>query len=160
MLEFLIKKKFLIKNTNIFVGLAFIKDYNYFGKVLIFHLLKSLRFRWVFQNLLNGKKNIKTVNIDWEDSGTKEKYENLIIKHEKYNFNKENQQIYISNSKVTKYFDNKKIVKNLFKKALIKKRVFPKNMKMKNNFISYNFIEGKTMYNFMINKILNYYLNF
>ena len=33
---------------------------------------------------------------------------NLIIKHEKYNFNKENQQIYISNSKVTKYFDNKK----------------------------------------------------
>ena len=28
-----------------------------------------------FQNLLNGKKNIKTVNIDWEDSGTKEKYE-------------------------------------------------------------------------------------
>tara|TARA_B100001121_G_scaffold125540_1_gene110010 strand:+ start:560 stop:2122 length:1563 start_codon:yes stop_codon:yes gene_type:complete len=136
------------KNTNIFVGLAFIKDYRLFWEGFDFSSIREPQVSMGFQNLLNGKKKIKTVNIDWEDSGTKEKYENLIVKHEKYNFNKENQQIYISNSKVTKYFDNKKIVKNLFKKALIKKKVFPKNMKMKNNFISYNFIEGKTMYNF------------
>ena len=30
-------------------------------------------------------------------------------------------------------------------------------MKMKNNFISYNFIEGKTMYNFYNKQTLNYY---
>ena len=63
--------------------------------------------------------------------GSRRNYEELITKYEKYNFSKIDQQIYISNSKVTKFFDDKKVIDNLIKKSKIKPKVFPKNIKKK-----------------------------
>ena len=92
--------------------------------------------------------------------GVRRNYEELITKYEKYNFSKIDQQIYISNSKVTKFFDNKKVIDNLIKKSKIKPKVFPKNIKKKNNFISYNFIKGKTFYNYYDVKSFKSLINF
>lgn len=147
-IEILDKKKINYnKNANIFVGLAFIKNPKLFWEGFNFSSSTEPQVSMGFKNLLKKNKEIKKINIDWEDTGTKEKYENLIIKYEKYNFNKENQQIYISKSKVTKFFENKEIINSLYKKSKIKPNAFPKNITKKNNFISYNFIKGKTLYN-------------
>lgn len=134
-------------NTNIFVGLAFIKDYKIFWEGFKYLSLGEPQVSMGFQNLLKENKIIKKIDIDWEDTGTKQNYESLISKYEKYNFNKKDQQIYISNTKVTKFFDNKITINQLFKKALKKKKIFPKNILVKNNFISYDYIKGKTLYN-------------
>ncbi len=134
-------------NTSIFVGLAFIKDYKIFWDGFDFSKLGEPQVSMGFKNLLKKNKIIKKIDIDWEDTGTKQNYEDLILKYEKYNFNKENQQIYISDSKVTKFFDNKNTIKKLYKKAIKKRKVFPENISIKNNFISYNYVKGRTLYN-------------
>ena len=135
------------KNRSIFTGLAFIKDYQIFWDGFKFFSDKEPQVSMGFKNIISSKKKIKKINIDWEDTGSKSKYEKLIIKYEKYNFNKDNQQIYISKSRVTKFFNEKKIINNLFYKAKKKKNIFPTGLKVKNNFISYNYVKGKTLYN-------------
>ena len=109
--------------------------------------IKSPKYLWDLTAFLTKKKKIKRINIDWEDTGTKDKYEKLIIKYEKYNFNKDNQQIYISKSRVTKFFNEKKILNSLLSKAKKKKNIFPDGLKIKNNFISYDYVKGNTLYN-------------
>ncbi len=52
------------------------------------------------------------------------------------------------------------MIKNLFNKANIKKEVFPENLKVKNNFISYSFIKGNTLYNSYSKKNFISLLNF
>ena len=156
------KKKIKDKtNLNIFVGLAFIKDYKAFWKGFDFTKKNEPQVSMGFQNILNNGRILNKLDIDWEDAGTKKNYENLVIKYEKYNFNKIDQQIYISNERVTKFFEDKNIVKNLYKKSKAKKKIFPQNIKIKNNFISYDFINGKTfyqIYNLKDFKSLIYYL--
>ena len=132
------------KNSSIFVGLAFIKDYKIFWDGFKFINSGEPQVSMGFKNILKKSKILKKINIDWEDTGSRRNYEELITKYEKYNFNKVDQQIYISSSKVTKFFDNKKIIDNLIKKSKIKPKAFPKNIKKKNNFISYDFIKGKS----------------
>ena len=144
----IIDKKKIISNksTSIFVGLAFIKDYKFFWEGLKPKILKEPQVSLGFNNILK-KKNIKKIDIDWEDTGTKKNYEDLILKYEKYNFNKDNQQLFISSERVTKFFSEKKTISNLYKKAISKKNIFPKNIKIKNHFISYDYVDGVTLYN-------------
>lgn len=142
------KKKIKInKNRSIFVGLAFIKDYKIFWDGFQSFSNKEPQVSMGFKRIINDKKKIKKIDMDWEDTGTKNKYEKLIIKYEKYNFNKDNQQIYISKSRVTKFFNEKKMINSLFYKAKMKKNIFPSGLKIKNNFISYDYVKGKTLYN-------------
>lgn len=140
------KKIFNKKNLEIFVGLAFIKDFKTFWDGFNFNQEGEPQISMGFKNLLRKKKSLKKVHVDWEDTGTKKNYENLVNKYEKYNFNKEDQQIYISKDKVTKFFNNKKTIINLFEKAKLNKKVYPEKLITRNNFISYKFIKGKTLY--------------
>lgn len=148
------------KNLSIFVGLAFIKDYKIFWDGFKFIKSGEPQVSMGFKNLLKKNKILKKINIDWEDTGSRKNYEELITKYEKYNFNKVDQQIYISTSKVTKFFDNKKIIDNLLQKSKIKPKAFPKNIKKKNNFISYDFIKGKTFYHYYDVKNFKSLINF
>ena len=148
------------KNSSIFVGLAFIKDYKIFWDGFKFINSGEPQVSMGFKNILKKSKILKKINIDWEDTGSRRNYEELITKYEKYNFNKVDQQIYISSSKVTKFFDNKKIIDNLIKKSKIKPKAFPENIKKKNNFISYDFIKGKTFYNYYDVKSFKLLINF
>ena len=130
--EIIDKKKIINKkNSSIFVGLAFIKDYKIFWDGFKFINSGEPQISMGFKNILKKNKILKKINIDWEDTGSRRNYEELITKYEKYNFSKIDQQIYISNSKVTKFFDNKKVIDNLIKKSKIKPKVFPKNIKKK-----------------------------
>ena len=146
-------------NSSIFVGLAFIKNYKLFWEGFKTKSFAEPQVSLGFNNILK-RKVIKKINIDWEDTGTKKNYEDLIIKYEKYNFNKDNQQIYISKSKVTKYFADKNIVNKIYNKGVLKKKIFPSNFIKKNNFISYDYIEGSTLYNYYNKNSLKLLLNF
>lgn len=159
--KLLIRKKIRYKkNLSIFVGLAFIKDYKIFWDGFKFIKSGEPQVSMGFKNILKKNKILKKINIDWEDAGSRKNYEELITKYEKYNFNKVDQQIYISTSKVTKFFDNKKIIDNLLQKSKIKPKAFPKNIKKKNNFISYDFIKGKTFYHYYDVKNFKSLINF
>ena len=153
------KKVKKTNNTSIFVGLAFIKNYKLFWEGFKLKSLNEPQVSLGFNNILKTN-TIKKINIDWEDTGTKKNYENLIIKNEKYNFNKDDQQIYISKLRVTKFFTNKKIVNKIFNKGNLNKKVFPSNLIKKNNFISYDYIKGLTLYNYYNKDTLNMLLNF
>ena len=135
-----------VKNLSIFVGLAFIKDYKTFWNGFDFKKKGEPQVSMGFQNILKNDKILNKLDIDWEDAGTKKNYEDLVIKYEKYNFNKSDQQIYISDSRVTKFFEDKQTIKNLYKKSKVKKKIFPQNIRIKKNFISYSFVNGKTFY--------------
>ena len=144
------KKKFKNSlNIKSFVGLAFIKDYHLFWKGLKLKDKKNIEVQVIkgFEYLLK-KTSIKTIDIDWNDIGTKLNYENLIDKTEKFNFSKTSQKIYISKKKVTKFFSDKKIIRKLYLKTKVNPKIFPKNIKYLNNFLSYKFEKGKTLYKF------------
>ena len=130
--EIIDKKKIINKkNSSIFVGLAFIKDYKIFWDGFKFINSGEPQISMGFKNILKKNKILKKINIDWEDTGSRRNYEELITKYEKYNFSKIDQQIYISNSKVTKFFDNKKVIDNLIKNLKLNQKYFLKILRKK-----------------------------
>ena len=106
--------------------MAFIKDYHLFWKGLKLKDKKNIEVQVIkgFEYLLK-KTSIKTIDIDWNDIGTKLNYENLIDKTEKFNFSKTSQKIYIS-KKVTKFFSDKKIIRKLYLKTKVNPKYFLK----------------------------------
>ena len=58
---------------------------------------------------------------------------------------KKNEAIYIINNRVIKFFEDKKVVNQRYKKSKIVKGIFP-ILKKINNFYYYNFEKGKTLY--------------
>ena len=153
-----IEKKYIYK---IFVGLAFIKDFKEFWSAFDFKKKnnKEVQISIGFKKIMK-KKILYLKNIDWEDIGSVNNYENLILKREKFNFSKKNQLIFISNERVTKFFSDQKIINNLYLKANLNKKIYPQNLIKKNNFISYKFEKGSTLYEKYNSNKLKYLLKF
>ena len=152
------------KNTKQFIGFAFIKDHKEFWEGIKKDQTKSKepQVSAGFKNILKSKRKILEKRFDWIDIGTKEKYLKELIKHESFNFSKQSQYIYINEDRVTKYFENPQIIKNLVYKAKKNKKVYPKILKRGTNFLSYEYFDGQTYYNFYDPnkfKILLNYLN-
>jgi len=87
-------------------------------------------------------------------------YEKLIKKTEKFNFSKLSQKVFISEKKVTKFFSDKKIIKKLYLKTKFNQKIFPNKVQFKKNFLSYDFENGKTLYNYYNLKYLKKLLLF
>ena len=144
-----------------FTGLAFIKDYQEFwsGFKLENQKINEPQVSIGFNNLLKVKK-IKIKTIEWTDIGTQKKYEEAFKKYEIFDFRKNSQLIYISKDKVTKFFLDDNIVKNLINKVNNKNDVYPKIISHTKNFFSYKYFNGSTYYNFYTPKNLSKLLLF
>ena len=97
-------------------------------------------------NALLKEKELFSVTIPWVDVGDYEKYKNHREKIDKYDFGKENEFLYFLNGQVIKFFSNADIVSARVKKAKIKPTVFPEITASSNQFYSYKFVQGETLY--------------
>ena len=135
------------KDFKQFIGLSFIYDYKLFweGIKKSKKIENEYQVSSGFQNILKYNQ-IKAKKFNWEDVGTLKNYKSLITKYEKYDFSKENEFIYINNSKVIKFFNDKNKKNILVERSLVN-NFFPKINKKIGNFFTYDYIMGKTFYN-------------
>ena len=140
------KTKYINKNYYSFSGLSFIKDYKVFWKDLerVINIKKDPQISDGFKTFLKEKK-LKYKNISWIDVGKFDDYQKYINKQSSFDFSKKNEAIYIINGKVIKFFEDRNIVDQRYKKSNLVKNIFPK-LKKKNNFYFYKFAKGSTLY--------------
>lgn len=140
------KKRYKNKNFRSFSGLVYIFDYKKYWKDLskVINVKSSPQFSDGLSTILKEKK-LFYQNFNWIDVGKFQQYQDYIINSGGYDFSKTNEAIYIINDRVIKFFSDKKIVNQRFKKTKIVKGIFPFLWKL-NNFYYYNFVKGKTLY--------------
>ena len=160
----LVDKKQVSSNCNQFIGLAFIKDYKIFWNGIKQKIIikGESQVSKGFNNLII-KNKIYTKKFNWFDIGTTINYKKTLLFFEKYNFNKQNEFIYISGKKVVKFFSDKQKCKRIIKISKLNKKFYQKIKKFSKNFISYDFINGETLYeknnSIIIKHLLSYLEN-
>ena len=92
------------------------------------------------------KHNVKGKKNEWEDVGDITKYNKILSKNNFFDFSKPNEFIYFINNRVIKFSLDSDKVKKLIKKCNMKKLIFPKIKSNGNNFLYYEFFEGKLFY--------------
>lgn len=130
-----------------FVGLCYVKDTKVFFQGLENLTLKSgeVQVSNGIQALIDNSI-VETKHIDWIDVGGEANYKREVSKFENYDFSKSNEALYILNKRVIKFFAEKSFAEKRVEKAALNPSVFPHIDRNKNNFFSYSFINGKTLY--------------
>ena len=96
-------------------------------------------------NLIKNKK-CYVKKIKWEDLGNYNNYEKEKNKSNKFDFSKDKEFIYFINNKVIKFSANNNESKNKYLKFKLNKLVFPKNTKLIQNYLYYDFVKGENFY--------------
>ena len=154
-------KKKLKKSNNYkaFIGLAGIFDYKKFWFELSNSSILIKNEIQISNGLIALRDNLKLINFTWNDIGSVENYKKTLINYRDQTLLKPDTFIYFDKKKVIKYFADSKKIKDLYKRALKLKKFVPKIINMKNNFLSYEYQEGKLLSHFSI-KEFNSFLNF
>jgi thiamine kinase-like enzyme len=97
--------------------------------------------------------------IDWDDVGNLEKYQEVMGQYEAYDFSKTNEFLYIINQQVIKFFADNNVSRKRVKKAKLNSHVFPIIKHNAPQFYSYDFLPGKTLYEYNNVKIFKKLLN-
>lgn len=130
-----------------FVGLCYVKDTDLFFQGLENLTLKSgeVQVSNGIQALIDNSI-VETKHIDWIDVGGKAKYKKEVNKYKNYDFSKPNEALYILNKRVIKFFSEKSFSEKRVLRAALNPAVFPHIDRYKNNFFSYPFVNGNTLY--------------
>ena len=142
-----------------FIGLAHIHEYKIFWQGF-----KNIKKKDKEIQVINGFRNLLNLDIlytkkfNWYDIGTERNYKETLLKFEKYDFSKDNEFIYFVNNRVIKFFRSLKKTNKILEKSKLSD-LFPKIDIKKNNFISYKFIPGQTLYENNNKDIMNNLLN-
>ncbi len=133
------QKKFF----NAFIGLANIYDYKLFWKgFAVDNRLSDNELQ--FSNGLHFLSDkIKLKKFKWLDTGTNESYVNAINYFKDRTQRKPGEVVYIIKDRVIKYFSEKKKCKKLKERAKKLKFNGPKIIKSPENFLVYQYIQGK-----------------
>jgi NDP-sugar pyrophosphorylase family protein len=128
-------------------GLAYVKDYDVFWNNL--GNSKIIAGEHQISNGLQGllqHSSLHAVEVNWIDLGDWKKYSEQRKKETPYDFSKIEEAIYFVNNKVIKFFADQKYVSARLEKTKIKPKIFPNVTKDGENFYSYPFSNGKTLY--------------
>lgn len=130
-----------------FVGLCFVKSYERFWDSLSGGSLVAGE-RQVSNGIkaLVATKSARAVQVQWIDTGDREKYERAVCQFENFNFSKPNESLYIVNSTVIKFFADEMIAAQRVQRARGKPEVFPAVTDSKEGFYSYPLVAGHTLY--------------
>ncbi len=130
-------------NFDAFIGLANIYDYKLFWKG--FKANKQLSDNELqFSNGLHFLSNkIKLKKFKWLDTGTNESYIDTLNFFKDKTHRKPGEVVYIIKNRVIKYFSDTKKCKNLKKRAKNLNSNGPKIIKSPNNFLVYEYVQGK-----------------
>lgn len=93
-----------------------------------------------------GVKKLNAYSVKWIDTGTFEKYRQVVAADGGFDFGKTDEFVYLNSDKVIKFFSDKSIAENRVKKASLNFKVFPKIIENEENFYSYTYAEAKTLY--------------
>ena len=152
----------------IFIGVAGIYDYENFWKNLKsknFFSTKLSKKNHYEKQMIDGFENLKKIKIKklkWFDTGDDFTYEQSVLKMSKGEnlvMPKKNEFIYFENKKVIKYFKDSDITKYRFKRSKYLKKFLPKNININDNFLYYDFYEGKTLNRFKTGYVFKLFLN-
>ena len=137
-------------DCNCFIGLAGIKNYRTFWQSLKKN--KSLNDGELqVSNGLDGLRNKKIIckKFKWFDTGNEFNYIKTLNYYNKdYILPKPDEYFYKEKNLIIKYFKDKNKAKGRYERGLYLKNLVPKlNNKKPNNFISYNYINGKLLSN-------------
>jgi len=141
-------------NFAIFTGLICVRDYQTFWSSLAAPLLIANEHQVSngLRDLIENSK-LKFCPVTWTDIGDLDKYEKLQKKYQNYDFSKTNEFLYIFGGRVIKFFADDRVVADRVTKARLKGGVFPEIDGVRNQFYSYSFVPGDTLY-----EVNNHYL--
>lgn len=137
-----LKLNYLKKNCYNYTGVAFIKNYKLFKKIIL-NEKKSIGELTYFKNLDIKKIKFKFIK-SWYDIGSHETKQ--IAERD---FNKKNilpkadQGIFFKNQKVIKFFTNPDTIQQRFMRSKVLKNFVPKIISKKKYFFTYKFVEGE-----------------
>ena len=148
-LDYIDKKNISDDSIYSWSGLCYIKDYKSFWNSLEKKKNKINNEYQISNGLIDLIKNKKSFikKIQWKDLGNFINYEKEKKQYNKFDFSKDKEFIYFINNKVIKYSVNDLESKNKHLKFKLNKQVYPKNTKLMNNFLYYDFVKGENFYN-------------
>tara|TARA_B100000902_G_scaffold394946_1_gene452378 strand:- start:20871 stop:22472 length:1602 start_codon:yes stop_codon:yes gene_type:complete len=153
--HFFLEKNFKKKKDNkIYIGIAGIKNYKTFWKLMENNKKKSIPSGEVF-GLSNLQTRIKARKFKWLDAGNTVDYLKIKkkIKSKKNILEKGGEKIWFVENKVIKYFKDKSLISKRVKRASILKKFVPKIIEHKKNMYSYRMEEGKVFSEVKSNKV-------
>lgn len=144
-----LRDKILIEDSSYqaFVGLCHISDHQIFWQAL-----QTTDLIAGEHQISNGIKalieRVKVIPqvITWNDVGDANKYKEMVSRYENFDFSKSNETIYIVNGKVIKFFVDKVVTERRVAKSKLNPVVFPLIKKHEDQFYSYDFQPGETLY--------------
>lgn len=155
--------KVATNNKFAFIGLAGIKDYDAFFNSLDQNrepISGEIQVSNGFKSLL--ERNLEPIGFTWFDTGTFENFKktntHLSGSGDKFDFSKGNEFLYFVENKVVKYFSDIKIAENRVSRAIILNKLTPVIKTIKNNFYSYDKIEGDVLYDVLNEGLVNNFL--
>lgn len=131
--------------TGIFTGLMFIKDAKAFweGLAKSTPTTNEIQIAQGFAPLM-AQGDLHTEWVEWRDLGTFALYRDAI--DHAFDFSKTDEFIYLSDTRVVKFFTDAKIVAQRVKKTEYLPQVFPTMVGMDGQFYGYEKVPGNTMY--------------
>lgn len=137
---------------NAFIGCCFIKNYEAFFKGINENptiVQGQFQLSAGFDEVLHRTKDIvKAKKFVWHDIGNLENLQKTrqSFKAKIENLDKVDEEIYFLGNRVVKYFFDSKICTNRIKRAEILNKFVPQLIHKSNNFYSYDFLEGKDLF--------------
>lgn len=135
-----------------FTGVMYIKDVSDFKKRLTDCVSPEI--------IYTIKNNSKVVYLDsWVDFGNLESYYQACQIDHKFDFSKPDEVTYFCNNKILKIWKDNDIARKKFQKTINNLDVYPNNVKYINDWLSYEYYDGATLYAKHNTEIFNKFLN-
>lgn len=135
-----------------FVGLMYIHRYEEF-----FNNLDKIKTTEAVDAIKVGD-SVEYLNT-WLDFGNLDCYLTAAAKSKKFDYSKNDEITYIDNNKVIKWWLDSTIPDKKIRKTYVNKKLFPREIKQKNNWIVYDFFPGQTLYQHNNVKIMPEFLH-
>lgn len=130
-----------------FTGIFYMYDYSTFWRQFDLHVNTSQELVDAFKDI--GVFNFQIKNIDWQDTGTRELYEQVVERNDGKNLylhNTKHEYKYKHGDVFIKKIDNVDKINNLFIRQRYLEKYTPKMLFQGKYFISYEFFQGDTLY--------------
>lgn len=151
-------------NKYAFIGLAGIYDYELFFDALDKNrdlIGGEIQTSNGFKRLIERK--LVPAHFTWFDTGNMEGYvkanESFSGGNEKFDFSKGDEFLYFVDGKVVKYFANREVAQNRFRRSKVLEGLCPKIEGCINNFYSYNKVDGQVLYDVLNSQIFRDFLH-
>jgi NDP-sugar pyrophosphorylase family protein len=151
--------KIISNNKDAFVGVAGVRDY----RVFFDSLEKDTELKNEELQVSNGFNalidfNLSVYHFTWHDTGNMKGYikANKVMSDSDhaFDFSKSDEFLYFVGDKVIKYFKDKSIVRNRYKRSKILKDLCPKIECIKDSFYSYKKQDGRVLYDVINDRIM------